>query len=256
MALAEAVASTRSTKNLILLGDPNQLGQPTRAAHPEGTDHSALDHIIGGHSVMPNDQGVFLDVSYRMHPHVCSYISEQFYEGELESGGDAPARSIDGVHPGVHVTEVEHNGRRAWCPEEANQVTAIVTDLLGKTVIDPTSDTRTLGPNDILVVAPYNAAVHEIRQHLANAGHPDIAVGTVDKFQGQEAAVVIASLTASNGELAPRGIRFLLDPARINVAVSRAQVAAYLIHSRELPLSKPTTTDQVAQLSSLIAADM
>jgi uncharacterized protein len=257
--LAATIAASVAAKRLLLLGDPQQLPQVSQGIHPEPVDASALGWIADGHDVLPPEYGYFLAESRRMHPAMAAPVSRLSYEGELRSFPTAGLRRIDGVAPGLTPVPVEHHGNSTESPEEADVVVSIVDSLLGRDLVDldradetRAAAPRPLGQRDIIVVTPYNAQLARVRGALDAAGFHDVPVGTVDKFQGQEAAVAIVSLAASSAAAAPRGIEFLLLKNRLNVAISRAQVAAYLVHSPGLLDALPRTPDGVAQLSAFV----
>lgn len=235
-ALANAVAVGLAAAGLVLLGDPQQLPQVTQADHPEGSGTSVLEHLLAGARTIDPEKGVLLTESWRMHPDVCAFVSERSYDGRLGSRAackqrrvDASNGSIDGV--GLRAIAVEHEGRSQASPEEAEAIALACERLLdGATVTDDKGETRKLTPRDILVVAPYNLAVRQIRDRVP-AG---VRVGTVDRFQGQEAPIVFYAMTCSTGEEAPRGMEFLFDAHRFNVAVSRAECLAVLVHNPRL----------------------
>ena len=239
MALAQVLAAARAARNLVLLGDPQQLEQPTRGAHEDGADVAALMHLLGSAQVtLRAEQGLFLDLTYRLHPAVCAFTSEAYYEGRLLSAPELERQCVGGATPfagsGLFLVEVAHQGNQAHASEEVDAVVAIARSLLqpGATWTNAEGQTRALGPNDILVVAPYNAQVSALRRALAES---HVArVGTVDKFQGQEAPVVIYSCTSSSPEDAPRGMAFLYDPHRFNVATSRARSMVIVVASPQL----------------------
>lgn len=239
MALAQALAAARSARNLVLLGDPQQLEQPTRGAHEDGADVAALVHLLGPtQATLRAEQGLFLDRTYRLHPAVCAFTSESYYEGRLLSNPGLERQSVGGATAfagsGLFLVEVTHQGNQAQALEEVDAVVAIARSLLqpGTTWSNASGQARTFEPNDILVVAPYNAQVSALRRALAEV---DVTrVGTVDKFQGQEAPVVIYSCTSSSPEDAPRGMGFLYDPHRFNVATSRACSTVIVVASPRL----------------------
>ncbi|WP_150306624.1 TM0106 family RecB-like putative nuclease [Planctomonas psychrotolerans] len=247
--LASTIAAAAGAQRLLLLGDPQQLPQVSQATHPEPVDESALGWLSDGHDVLPPEFGYFLAKSWRMHPAVCAPVSRLSYEGKLESA--AGERHLDGVEPGLHAVPVEHTLNATSSEEEADRVLDIVRNHLGRPW---TIDGRTapLDQDDIIVVAPYNAQVDLISSTLRAAGLGDVAVGTVDRFQGREAAVAIVSLSASSAAEVPRGLEFLLMANRLNVAISRAQWAAYLLYSPALTEYLPTNAMALAQLSAFI----
>ena len=233
--LASAVAVGLAAHNMLLLGDPQQLPQVTQAEHPGESGASVLEHLLDGEQTIRDDRGVLLTESWRMHPSICSFVSERSYEGRLESLASCAKRNVARSRID-HRRRPTDDGDRARGPkpvqpEEAEAIAAACAGLLsGSTVTDAEGDQRTLGPEDILVVAPYNLAVRAIEARVP-AG---IRVGTVDRFQGQEAPVVFYAMTCSAGEDVPRGMEFLFDSHRFNVAVSRAQCLAVLVHSPRL----------------------
>ncbi|MFF9562086.1 TM0106 family RecB-like putative nuclease [Leifsonia sp. NPDC014704] len=252
--LASTIAVGVAAKNLLLLGDPQQLPQVSQGRHPEPVDGSALGWVSDGHDVLPPEYGYFLAETRRMHPALAAAVSRLSYEGKLRAHECASERELGGVEPGVHPVPVLHVGNSTASPEEAETVVALVDDLLGRSWSDPAAgrDDVPLAEDDIIVVTPYNAQLAEVRALLDAAGHRGVRVGTVDKFQGQEAAVAIVSLAASSAVDVPRGVSFLLMKNRLNVAISRAKWAAYLVHSPELTEFLPTTPAGVGELSAFI----
>ena len=250
--LASTIAVAAGAKRLLLLGDPQQLPQVSQGAHPEPVDTSALGWVMDGDPVVRPEYGYFLSHSWRMHPFVAAPVSKLAYAGQLASAPGTERRSLDGIEPGLHVVPLRHRGNATQSPEEAAEVVRLVADLLGCTFTDndPASSSRQLAESDIIVVTPYNAQRQLVLDALAEAGFPDVPVGTVDNFQGKEAVVSITSLAASSGRDAPRGPEFLLLQNRLNVAISRAQVVAYLIHSPALLDDLPYTPEGVARLSA------
>ena len=247
--LASTIAAAVSAQRLLLLGDPQQLPQVSQGTHPEPVDTSALGWLTDGHHVLPAEFGYFLATSWRMHPNVCAPVSVLSYEGKLRS--HPSDRQLEGITPGLHPVPVPHRSNSTSSPEEAAAVLALVGDVLARSW---TSAGRTspLEQDNVIVVAPYNAQVELLRTALRAAGYDRVAVGTVDKFQGREAAVAIVSLAASSAEDVPRGLEFLLLANRLNVAVSRAQWAAYLVYSPTLTDYLPGSAAGLAQLSAFI----
>lgn len=250
--LASTIAVAAGAKRLLLLGDPQQLPQVSQGAHPEPVDTSALGWVMDGDPVVRPEYGYFLARSWRMHPSVAAPVSKLAYAGQLASAPGTELRSLDGVDPGLHVVPLRHRGNATQSPEEAAEVVRLVRDLIGRTFTDndPEATARPLAQADIIVVTPYNAQRQLVLDALAAAGFPEVPVGTVDNFQGKEAVVSITSLAASSGRDAPRGPEFLLLQNRLNVAISRAQVVAYLIHSPALLDDLPYTPEGVARLSA------
>ncbi|GAB3606529.1 TM0106 family RecB-like putative nuclease [Conyzicola nivalis] len=247
--LASTIAAAVSAQRLLLLGDPQQLPQVSQGSHPEPVDVSALGWLSDGHDVLPPEFGYFLAKSWRMHPDVCAPVSRLSYEGKLES--KAEDRMLVGLEPGLHPIPVYHHLNSTSSPEEAARVVELVRDALGRAWTEG-GTTRPLEQDDVIVVAPYNAQVELIGEQLAAAGLDGVPVGTVDKFQGREAAIAIVSLAASSADEVPRGLEFLLLANRLNVAISRAQWAAYLLYSPALVEYLPTNPVALAQLSAFI----
>lgn len=251
--LANTLACTRAAKNLLLLGDPQQLDQVVTGTHPEAVDHSALGWIIQGKAVLPEQYGYFLDQSWRMHPQVSRVVSRLSYEGKLRSAPAASQRELADVSPGVFTHFVAHAGRSVSSPEEANGIGQKIVELLGSAWRAKSDEpARALTQHDFLVVAAYNAQVALIQNHLASLGLDQVRVGTVDKFQGQEAPVVLVSLAASDPAEIPRGIEFLLNRNRINVAISRAQWVTYIFRSPKLTDLLPNTVAGLVDLGAFL----
>jgi superfamily I DNA and/or RNA helicase len=252
--LAPTIGASVSAKRLLLLGDPQQLPQVSQGSHAEPVDESALGWLMDGNDTIPAKFGYFLGESYRMHPELCAKVSTLSYEGRLHSAPAAAGRSLDGVKPGLHVALLDHTGNRTESEEEAAEVVAQVSNLIGSVWTDPhdTTTPRPLEQSDFLVVAPYNAQAALIQRELGAAGFEDVRVGTVDKFQGQEAPVAIVSTTASSYGDVPRGMGFLLNRNRVNVAVSRAKWRAILIRSEALTSFMPSSAHGVLELGAFI----
>jgi uncharacterized protein len=252
--LASTIAVAVAARNLLLLGDPQQLPQVSQGSHPEPVDGSALGWVSDGHDVLPAEFGYFLAESRRLHPALARAVSTLAYEGRLRAHPTAGERELTGVAPGLHPVSVEHVGNATTSPEEAEAVVRIVRESISRSWTDPAAgrDDTPLAAADVIVVTPYNAQLAEVREALGAAGFPEVRVGTVDKFQGQEAAIAIVSLAASSAADVPRGMSFLLSTNRLNVAISRAKWAAYLVHSPELTEFLPTTPAGVGELSAFI----
>ena len=237
MSLANVLAAAHAAPRIVLLGDPQQLEQPKKGSHPEGVDASALGHMLGDHLTIPRDRGIFLPVTWRLAPSLAAFTSELFYEGKLTSKPGlenqvlAGTTDLDGS--GLRLLEVPHEGNRNSSDEEIEAIATLVSRLTGGSCqwLDETRHPTRITGKDILVVAPYNAQVSRLADRLAPTG---ARVGTVDKFQGQEAAIVIYSMATSRPEDAPRGMEFLFSLNRLNVATSRARCAAILVASPRL----------------------
>jgi uncharacterized protein len=235
MALADVVAVSRAAKNIVLIGDPQQLDRPLKGSHPPGAEKSALQHLLGDHQTIPDSMGLLLPETWRLHPNICAFTSDLFYEGRLNARVFNRNREISG-HPwlngaGLWFVPVDHQANRNSSAEEIEVIARIVESLLRPEVKWSRSEgnLRRLTANDILIVAPFNAQVADLTARM-----PDVQIGTVDKFQGQEAPVVIYSLTTSSPEDAPRGMEFLYSLNRLNVATSRAMSNVILVGSPRL----------------------
>ncbi|WP_423920516.1 TM0106 family RecB-like putative nuclease [Frigoribacterium sp. 2-23] len=249
--LASTIASSVAAERLLLLGDPQQLPQVSQGSHPEPVDESALGWLADGHDVLPSEFGYFLARTWRMHPALCEPVSRLSYAGALQSRA-SDERLLVGIEPGLHVVPVEHAGDTTSSEVEAERVVELTRSIIGRSWTDR-GETRPLLDSDVIVVAPYNAQTVLLRERLDAAGFTGTPVGTVDLFQGQEAVVAIVSLAASSAADLPRGVEFLLMPNRLNVALSRAQWAAYLVHSPALATGLPTSIAGLELLSGFIA---
>jgi hypothetical protein len=235
MSLANVLAISHAGASIVLLGDPRQLEQPMRGSHPEGTDVSALDHLLGGAQTIHGEQGLFLEETWRLHPEICEFTSEMFYEGRLQARPGLEQQRIISAGAlsgsGLRLLPVSHSGNQSSSPEEADRVETLVRGLVAQKSewVNMTGTARPLTLSDILVIAPYNAQVFELQERL-----PGARIGTVDKFQGQEAPVVIYSLTTSTQADAPHGMEFLYSLNRLNVATSRARCLSVLVTSPDL----------------------
>ncbi len=235
VSLADTLAVAGAARSLVLLGDPQQLAQPSQAAHPPGAGVSALEHILGERATMPADAGLLIDRTWRMHPDLCRFTSETFYDGKLSGVAGLELQQILSDRSGLRIVEVPHDGNTNSSPEEAAVVARLVHDMLGLTWQDKEGIRRPITPADVLVVTPYNAQIRAIEAALAAAGcDAGVQVGTVDKFQGREAPAVIYSMATSSPDEAPRGLEFLYDPHRLNVATSRARALAVIVASPAL----------------------
>lgn len=251
LSLANAVAVGSSARNLVLIGDPRQLAQPSKGTHPPGAGVSALDHLLAGAATIDRKKGLFLDRTRRLHPDICAFISEVVYEGRLQSvDGCERQRVGDGpglAGSGLRWVPVDHDNNRTSSPEEVAALATNYVSLLGRSWTDDKGRERGISVEDILVVAPYNAQVSLLAQALPEKAR----VGTVDKFQGQEAAVVLISLAASSAEHIPRGMEFLYSRNRLNVAISRARALAVVFASPHLLAAPCRTVEQLRLVNGL-----
>src|SRR5688572_16445252 len=236
MSLANVLAVSQSARSIVLLGDPQQLDQPTQGSHPDGVAVSALQHMLGSDKTIPADRGIFLPTTWRMAPSLCAFSSELYYERRLFSKHGLEHQALQNAgdlsSAGLWYVDVSHDGNRNHSPEELDVIVKLVQRLTrpGVTWTDENSNAKQVGIDDILVVSPYNTQVNRLTEKLPEGAR----VGTVDKFQGQQAPVVIYSMATSRPEDAPRGMEFLYSPNRLNVATSRAQCAVILVASPHL----------------------
>ena len=253
MGLADALAAAAGAKNVVLLGDPQQLPQVIKAAHPGGSKVSVLEHILGDHLTIESTRGVFLGETRRMHPDICAFISNNFYEGRLSSFPTcAVQNTVQGT--GLRLITAEHDGCSSESPVEAALVVETIAGLIGSAWTNAEGISRPLTAADFIVVAPYNDQVNFI-EHLVKSDKrvKGVAVGTVDKFQGQEAPVVLYSMTTSESGLIPRTTDFLFSQNRLNVAISRARGLVFLICTDELLSSRARSVGEMKPLSTLCA---
>lgn len=238
MSLSNVLAVAPAGRSLVLLGDPQQLEQPLQSSHPEGSEVSALSHLLAGEDTMPKDKGLFLGETWRFHPDIARFTSEVYYEGRVTARPELIHQSIKPRQAcsrfsgsGLRYIAVEHSGNQARSSEEAQVISGIVAELLDGQWQDKNEHIYPIQYEDILIVAPYNAQVAAIMEVM-----PELKsrIGTVDRFQGQEAAVVIYSMTSSSPQDVPRGMEFLYDPHRFNVATSRAKAMCILVGSPAL----------------------
>ncbi|SDC86293.1 TM0106 family RecB-like putative nuclease [Paraburkholderia lycopersici] len=256
MALANLVAVGMSARNIVLLGDQMQLAQPGKGAHPGRSGDSMLDYLLDGVASIPADKGIFLKTTYRMHPRVCEFISDAVYDGRLTAAPETASREVtvpfEGREPapmnGIRYVPVRHDGNAQSSEEEVAKIAGMVGDLLSGTR-DEGGRTVPMTLDDILVVAPYNVQVNRLKLALPEGAR----VGTVDKFQGQEAHVVIMSMATSNADYLPRDIEFLFSKNRLNVAISRAKALAILVACPDLLTVPCSTPEQMALVNTLCA---
>lgn len=230
MSLANVLAVSHAAPLIVLLGDPRQLEQPMKASHPDGAGISALDHILDGAQTIAPDCGLFLAETWRLHPDICAFTSELFYEGRLQPLAGLGRQSLKAnarlQGAGLRYLPVTHTSNQNTSPEEVEAISLLVEEILAQqtTWVDRHNIETPITLDDILIVAPYNAQVFELQRRLSGA-----RIGTVDKFQGQEAPIVIYSMTTSSSAEAPRGMEFLYSLNRLNVATSRARCACVLV---------------------------
>ena len=252
MSLADVLAVSAGAQSLVLLGDPQQLEQPQQASHPPGTEASALEHILGERKTIADDRGLFLKETRRLHPEICAFTAEVFYENRLTAFPGLEQQAVLGAArfegAALVYVPVEHDGNQSRAKEEIAAIERIVAELTASGVQwrDKTGRERALTADDLLIVAPYNAQVTALASELHG-----VRCGTVDKFQGQEAPVVIVSLTTSSAQDAPRGMTFLYSANRLNVATSRAKGLCILVGSPKLFEPDCRTPEQMRLANAL-----
>ncbi len=252
--LANVVSMSRSADNLILLGDQMQLEQPVEGSHPGDSGKSSLEYILQEHATVPDNFGIFLGTTYRMHPDVCSVISDAVYESRIQPHSQTSKQIIGFSNSsvaeriakvsGIVWVPVEHIGNSQASDEEVDRIDALMKDLRLCTYTDKDGNTKPVTLNDILIVAPYNMQVRKIANRISGA-----QVASVDKFQGREAPIVILSMCASDAGSSPRGMDFLFSMSRLNVAISRAQSIAFVVGNPNLTKTSCSTLSQMKLLN-------
>lgn len=252
VSLANLVAILGATKRVVLMGDQMQLEQPTQGQHPEGAGQSVLETLLNGYNVVPEDRGIFLETTYRMHPSVCQPVSKMIYDGKLYSASGTENQKVILPNPmliqkphGVLTINVEHENNRQSSLEEVQIIEQLLSELKTGSFTNKSGQIVPITNNEILIIAPYNMQVNLLKKHFG----AHYRIGTIDKFQGQEAPVVIISMAVSNPEEAPRGIDFIFDLNRLNVAVSRAKALALIVSNPHLKNSPVNHVIQMKKLS-------
>ncbi|WP_115710999.1 TM0106 family RecB-like putative nuclease [Legionella sainthelensi] len=253
VSVANLIAMSQSTKNIILMGDQMQLAQPCQGSHPEESGCSILDYLLHHTPTIPENRGIFLGTTYRMHSQINEFISEAIYEGKLESAPVTDKRYIkvpanyQGIlnqEAGIIAVPVEHEGNLQASDEEVEQIYGLAHELINREYIN-NEGKKLITLEDMLFVAPYNHQVNKLQQALGQYAK----VGSVDKFQGQEAPIVFLSMCASNANESPRGINFLFDKNRINVAISRAKCLAIVVYSPTLLEAEAKSVEQMEMIN-------
>ncbi|GAA0305650.1 TM0106 family RecB-like putative nuclease [Psychrosphaera haliotis] len=258
VSVANLIAMGMSTKNIVLMGDQMQLGQPSQGTHPMESGLSILDYLLHEQATIPDNMGVFLDTTYRMHSKVNQFVSDYVYESKLASHISNDKRYITipdnyvgklTKKAGLQFVPVEHFSNSQASEEEVDEIQSLVKQLIGRTFHTGEKDqpTRLITLNDILFVSPYNHQVTKLKEALG----PNASVGSVDKFQGQEAPIVILSMCASDANESPRGLDFLFNKNRLNVAISRAQCLAIVVGNPELANTSVSKVNQIPLVNLL-----
>ena len=251
VALANLIAISGAAKNIILMGDQMQLEQPIQGSHPGNAGASALEFMLKGHAVIPDEKGIFLERTYRMHPKVCQPLSEVVYEGKLSADKDNQNQAINIKDPqhisqenGILPITINHTGNTQSSEEEAVLIQKLIDELKTGTFTNKDQQQTPITDNDILIVAPYNMQVNLLKEKLTG----DLKIGTIDKFQGQEAPVVIISMAVSDVEESSRGLDFIFDINRLNVAISRAQALAIIVANEGLEQCHVNSLEQMERV--------
>lgn len=252
VSLAHLVGVSRAARNIILMGDQMQLEQPTQGAHPGKAGLSCLQYFLGEHAVVPEDLGIFLERTFRMHPNVCEPLSQVVYEGKLVSDVATVNQAViipnpDLIHlqHGILWLPVAHVDNTQSSQEEADHIKKLIAELLSGTFQDKHQKNGPMTENDILVVAPYNMQVNLLKEQLSDS----IKVGTIDKFQGKEAPVVIVSMGVSDVNDSTRGLDFVFEINRLNVAISRAKALAIIVSNTDLYKCQISSVEQMRKAS-------
>ncbi len=259
-ALANLLTIAKHSKSILLVGDTQQLAMPTKASHPNNSGQSCLQFLMNGLEVVPNNKGIFLPISWRMAPAINNVVSELFYQGKLKPNTKNSENKIiweqssiekdKSIYPdrGVIFVPVRHQDCSLKSEEEAEKIKQLIKLLLSSKYKLTSDQEKFISEKDILIIAPFNVQVNYLKHKL----NENLKIGTVDNFQGQEALISIFSLTSSSGEDAPRGLDFLLEPNRLNVAISRAKVLSIIVGSPSLAESFCKTNEEVKKLNRLI----
>ena len=255
VALANLVAASGAAHNIILMGDQMQLDQPIQGSHPGHAGSSALEFMLKDHSVIPDDKGIFLERTYRMHPAVCQPLSDVVYEGKLQAaaGNEKQAIHINEPHlvsqqSGILPIRVKHEGNTQSSEEEVTIIMELITELKTGTFTNKEGERKPITDEDILIIAPYNMQVNLLKERLGD----NYKIGTIDKFQGQEAPAVIISMAISDVDDSPRGLDFVFDLNRLNVAVSRAQALAIIVANEGLENCSVNSLQQMERVGFYI----
>jgi len=251
VALANLIAISGAAKNIVLMGDQMQLEQPIQGSHPGNAGASALEFMLQGHSVIPEEKGIFLERTYRMHPAVCQPLSDVVYEGKLTADKENQNQAITIDNPayitqenGILSIPVNHEGNTQSSEEEVVIVQKLIAELKTGTFTNKQGQKSQITDKDILIAAPYNMQVNLLKEKLGE----DLKIGTIDKFQGQEAPVVIVSMAVSDVEDSSRGLGFVFDINRLNVAISRAQALAIVVANEGLENCHVNSLEQMAKV--------
>jgi predicted RecB family nuclease len=255
LSIAHLVAAGLSAKNLILIGDPQQLPQPLQGQHQAELEKSPLQLLLGDAAVVPPNRGVFLETSRRMHTTICKVLSEHVYDQKLLAPEDNQHHAIINPSPGLVTRQAGilfvpcvHHGNTVRAMEEVKVISELVAELKRCSFQRAPGDIKPLELKDIMIVSPYNLQVNLLTEHI-----PGCEIGTIDKFQGREAPVTIVSMTASDISEAPRGLDFLFNINRLNVALSRAKALAIIVASPELLRTRCKRIDQIELLNFFCA---
>ena len=258
LSLANVIAMMNCARNIVFAGDQMQLASPQQSDGDGAgiAGMSPLDFLTRADrhdtgNVISDRYGVFLDTTYRCHPSICRFISDAFYDDQLLADARTARRSLyrpdgEAVSGGIRLIDLDHRGFRQQNPQEAQRIAQLYEEFLGMRYDDGIGE-RMMSDADILVIAPYNAQVHCLKSILP----PSARVGTIDKFQGQEAAIVLLSMCASGDEDHSVNIDFLSNPNRLNVAISRAQYLAVVLCNERLCDMRCVTPAQARGVGAL-----
>jgi uncharacterized protein len=250
--LADIISVGQSAKNIVLIGDQNQLGHPTEGSHPGESAKSILNYLLGDLEVIPDEKGIFLNITHRMHPNINSFVSNNFYEGKLVCHEDNAKRSINlskGTiipNEGLFYIEANHEGDSQKSVTEANIVKDLLDQFTGRDFYSEKGEKKLISKEDILVVSPYNIQTNFLTSKFKKLAK----MGTIDKFQGQQGSITIVSMTSSDPECLPRNLDFLFDKNRLNVSISRSQLISIIIFNPKLLDVYPRSINQLILLNN------
>ena len=240
------------TENVILLGDQNQLPNVTQGSHPMGIENSVMSFCLGNNSIVGQEYGIFLPITRRLHPKICSYISDTFYQSQLKPHEDNKNRQLIVKNAdktdisGINLVELKHEGCAQISVEEQNSIDNKINYLMKNCHLKINNQIKNINYKDFIIVSPYNAQVNYLKSTL----NSNLNIGTVDKFQGQEAPIAIISMTSSDSDSLPRNKEFFFNRNRLNVAISRAQVASIILFNPNLLDSSPKNLEQIKLMNN------
>jgi uncharacterized protein len=251
ISLSDVVAMGPSCKNIVLVGDQMQLGQPSKGVHPGDSGKSILDYLLGDLDTIDDNRGIFLNKTYRLDPKINNFISENFYESRLIADENNSTRKVISKNKlfstsGIYYIASEHSDNSQKSEEECQIIKRLYKDFIGADFIDLNQKKRKINDKDILIISPYNVQVNYLKSELDEKAQ----VGTIDKFQGQEAPITIISMTSSDAESLPRDKTFFFNRNRLNVAISRSQCVSIILFNPKLLETAPRNVIEIKLLNN------